>query len=348
MSGWGYADKASDDKDRNGMYMTGKALDESALHRKEAEKSEKEISISPGGLRALKAVELVNHMPGIGAMAQNGELRRRFTAMEHHWNAPEGLRQEVIELSNCPLEWLEPEVGEERKFVVLQLHGGGYYGRLHNTYRNMAALYQKLSGGAVASLDYRVAPEHPYPAAFEDAIEAYRYLLGLGYAGNKIIVAGDSAGGGLALALTMYLRDEKLPLPAAVITMSAWTDLTLSGESYTENFEIDPMFGGSTDTLVYHNAYPGEHDPRDPYISPLFGDYTGFPPMLMQVGGREMLLSDTLEVARKAKVCGVPVKEQIFPGMFHVFQMGLTRYPEAEQAWKQVRKFIRELHIAEG
>ncbi|MBP3206028.1 MAG: alpha/beta hydrolase, partial [Lachnospiraceae bacterium] len=184
----------------------------------------------------------------------------------------------------------------------------------------------------------------PYPAAFEDAIEAYRYLLAQGYAGDEIIVAGDSAGGGLALALTLYLRDEMMPLPAAVITMSAWTDLTLSGDSYTENFNTDPMFGGSKDTLVYHNAYPGEHDPREPYISPVFGDYTGFPPMLMQVGEREMLLSDTLEVARKAKICGVHVKEQIFPGMFHVFQMGLTRYPEAEQAWKQVRKFIREIY----
>ncbi|MBR1855307.1 MAG: alpha/beta hydrolase [Lachnospiraceae bacterium] len=305
------------------------------------ENNKKETTVSPGGMRALKAVEMLNHMPGIGPKAQSGELRRRFTAMEHHWNVPEGLRHEVLELSNCQMEWLEPEDGEGKKLVVLQLHGGGYYGRLHNTYRNMAALYQKISGGAVASLDYRVAPEHPYPAAFEDAVEAYQYLLAQGYAGDEIFVAGDSAGGGLALALTLYLRDELLPLPAAVITMSAWTDLTLSGDSYTENFNTDPMFGGSTDTLVYHNAYPGEHDPREPYISPLFGDFTGFPPMLMQVGEREMLLSDTLEVARKAKICGVRVKEQIFPGMFHVFQMGLTRYPEAEQAWKQVRKFIR-------
>lgn len=304
---------------------------------------EKEIPISPGGMRALKAVEMLNHMPGIGPMAQSGELRKRFTAMEHAWNVPEGLTHEVIRLSESSLEWLEPKGGAEKKLVLLQLHGGGYYGRLHNTYRNMAALYQKISGGAVASLDYRVAPEHLYPAAFEDAIEAYRYLLEKGYDGSEILLAGDSAGGGLALALTLYLRDEKMPLPAAVITMSAWTDLTLSGESYTENFNTDPMFGGSTDTLVYHNEYPGGHDPREPYISPVFGDYTGFPPMLMQVGGREMLLSDTLEVARKAKICGVSVKEQIFPGMFHVFQMGLTRYPEAEQAWKQVRKFIRSL-----
>ena len=322
--------------------MLGK--DDQKLNSGENNRPEKETTVSPGGMRALKAVEMLNHMPGIGPMAQNGELRRRFTAMEHHWNVPEGLKHEVIELSNCRMEWIEPESGDGKKLVVLQLHGGGYYGKLHNTYRNMAALYQKISGGAVASLDYRVAPEHPYPAAFEDAIEAYRYLLAQGYAGDEIIVAGDSAGGGLALALTLYLRDEMMPLPAAVITMSAWTDLTLSGDSYTENFNTDPMFGGSTDTLVYHNAYPGEHDPREPYISPVFGDYTGFPPMLMQVGEREMLLSDTLEVARKAKICGVHVKEQIFPGMFHVFQMGLTRYPEAEQAWKQVRKFIREIY----
>lgn len=305
-----------------------------------------EGSVSPQAMRVLKAVKLVNHMPGIGHMAQNGELRKRFTAMEHRWNMPEGLTLEAAELSNSSLEWLYRE-DAGAKPIILQLHGGGYYGTLHNTYRDMAALYQKLSGGVVASLDYRVAPESPYPAALEDAVEAYAYILAQGYQGQDVIVAGDSAGGGLALALVMYLRDSKMQLPAGVITMSAWTDLTLSGESYAENFDVDPMFGGSTDSLVYHNEYPGEHDPREPYISPLFGEFKGFPPMLMQVGEREMLLSDTLEVARKAKIDGVRVKEQIYPGMFHVFQMGLSRFPESTHAWKEIRKFIREIYQRE-
>ncbi|MBR1770463.1 MAG: alpha/beta hydrolase [Lachnospiraceae bacterium] len=295
-------------------------------------------------MRVLKAVELVSHMPKIGHMAQNGELRKRFTAMEHAWNIPEGLALENVALSNSRLEWLSPTEELLVKPAVLQLHGGGYYGTLHNTYRDMAALYQKLSGGIVASLDYRVAPQDLYPAALEDAVEAYAYILAQGYQGQEMIVVGDSAGGGLALALVMYLRDNRMPLPAGVITMSAWTDLSLSGESYTENFNTDPMFGGSTDTLIYHNEYPGTYDPREPYISPLYGDYKGFPPMLMQVGEREMLLSDTLEVARKAKIDGVRVKEQIYPGMFHVFQMGLSRFPESTHAWKEVRKFIREIY----
>ena len=137
-----------------------------------AEILDQEQTVSPQGMRVLKAVELVNHMPGIGHMAQNGELRKRFTAMEHHWNIPEGLALDAVELSNSRLEWLSEENRENAKPIVLQLHGGGYYGTMHNTYRDMAALYRKLSGGVAASLDYRVAPEHPYPAAFEDAIEA--------------------------------------------------------------------------------------------------------------------------------------------------------------------------------
>lgn len=229
-----------------------------------------------------------------------------------------------------------------KKGIIIQLHGGGYYGRLHNTYRDMAALYNELSKGFdVLSVDYRVAPENPYPAALEDAVTAYEWVLNNDYPVENIFVAGDSAGGGLALALCLYLRDHSMQMPAGIITMSAWTDLTKSGESYQENFEIDPMFGGSRDSLVYKEGYYQENDPEDPYISPVNGDYSGFPPMLMQVGEYEMLLSDTVTVAEKAKSAGVTVKEHIYSGMFHVFQMGLTRYPEAKSAWVEVGRFIR-------
>lgn len=132
-------------------------------------------------------------------------------------------------------------------------------------------------------------------------------------------------------------------MPGGIITMSAWTDLTKGGESYQENFEIDPMFGGSMDTLIYKNGYYGELNPEYPYISPVNGSYHGFPPMLMQVGEYEMLLSDTLEVARKAKEAGVQVKAHMYQGMFHVFQMGQLLYPEAKEAWVEVGRFIRKL-----
>lgn len=154
---------------------------------------------------------------------------------------------------------------------------------------------------------------------------------------------GDSAGGGLALALCLYLRDYDIRLPRGIITMSAWTDLTKSGESYQENFEIDPIFGGTKNSLVYKEGYYKDSDPENPYISPINGDYHGFPPMLMQVGEYEMLLSDTLTVAEKARKAGVPVKEHMYNGMFHVFQMGLLLYPEAKEAWIEVGRFIRKL-----
>lgn len=302
-----------------------------------------EQQISIRGRTARHMVRLANHFPVIGAKAQSGELRKKLNEREKKWECPEHLKCTVIQGEHCKMELLSSKQG--RQFgVILQLHGGGYYGRLHNTYRDMAALYNEISKGLdVLSVDYRVAPEYPFPAALEDAVAAYRWILAKGYDTGKVFVAGDSAGGGLALALCLYLRDRGMPMPKGIITMSAWTDLTKSGDSYQENFDIDPMFGGSTDTLVYKEGYFGELDPEYPYISPVNGSYHGFPPMLMQVGEYEMLLSDTVEVARKAREAGVTVKEHIYNGMFHVFQMGFLLYPEAREAWVEAGRFIRRL-----
>lgn len=302
-----------------------------------------EQQISIRGRTARHMVRLANHFPVIGAKAQSGELRKKLNEREKKWECPEHLKCTVIQGEHCNMELLSSKQG--RQFgVILQLHGGGYYGKLHNTYRDMAALYNEISKGLdVLSVDYRVAPEYPFPAALEDAVAAYRWILAKGYDTGKVFVAGDSAGGGLALALCLYLRDRGMPMPKGIITMSAWTDLTKSGDSYQENFDIDPMFGGSTDTLVYKEGYFGELDPEYPYISPVNGSYHGFPPMLMQVGEYEMLLSDTVEVARKAREAGVTVKEHIYNGMFHVFQMGFLLYPEAREAWVEAGRFIRRL-----
>ena len=301
---------------------------------------EKRVSVR--GRTARRMVRIANHLPG----SNGGELRMRLSERERMWQCPEHLELIPIKMEQFTMELLRRKQEEEVSGggIVLQLHGGGYYGKLHNTYRSMAGLYNELSNGFdVLSIDYRVAPEHPFPAALEDAIISYQWILEQGYDWERLFVAGDSAGGGLALALCLYLRDHNMPLPRGIITMSAWTDLTKSGESYEENFDIDPIFGGSKDTLVYKEGYYRDASPENPYISPVLGDYSGFPPMLMQVGEYEMLLSDTLTVAKKARNAGVEVKEHIYKGMFHVFQMGLLMYPEAKEAWVEVGHFIRKL-----
>ena len=317
-----------------------------------------EDRISIRGRTARKMVKVANHLPLPGGQSQAGQLRAKLYQRERMWECPEHLDLSVISMEHFTMELLsrkrEMEDTENNTDdwklpgIVLQLHGGGYYGRMHNTYRDMAGLYNEISKGYdVLSVDYRVAPEHPYPAALEDALAAYQWIMERGYPLEKLIVAGDSAGGGLALALCLYLRDHDIPLPAGIITMSAWTDLTKSGESYQENFDIDPIFGGTMDSLVYQEGYYKDSNPEIPYISPVNGDYHGFPPMLMQVGEYEMLLSDTKTVARHAMDAGVTVKEHIYPGMFHVFQMGLLLYPEAKEAWIEVGRFIRYLRKIE-
>ena len=317
-----------------------------------------EDRISIRGRTARKMVKVANHLPLPGGQSQAGQLRAKLYQRERMWECPGHLNLSVISMEHFTMELLsrkrEMEDTENNTDdwklpgIVLQLHGGGYYGRMHNTYRDMAGLYNEISKGYdVLSVDYRVAPEHPYPAALEDALAAYQWIMERGYPLEKLIVAGDSAGGGLALALCLYLRDHDIPLPAGIITMSAWTDLTKSGESYQENFDIDPIFGGTMDSLVYQEGYYKDSNPEIPYISPVNGDYHGFPPMLMQVGEYEMLLSDTKTVARHAMDAGVTVKEHIYPGMFHVFQMGLLLYPEAKEAWIEVGRFIRYLRKKE-
>ena len=231
----------------------------------------------------------------------------------------------------------------ENREVVLQLHGGGYIGKMKNAYRDFAVLYAKMPGErAVLSVDYRVAPENPYPAALEDAYAAYQWLLEMGCGGKQIIVAGDSAGGGLALALCLYLKDKGEPLPKKLVLMSPWTDLAATGDSYETNFEKDPLFGNTTDSMIYSNAYYGGNDPKTPYISPLYGDYEGLPPMLFQVGGTEMLLSDSARAAKKAKAAGCEVKLTVYDGMFHVFQLGMKKMKESREAWKEIERFVSD------
>jgi epsilon-lactone hydrolase len=290
-------------------------------------------------LRNLMADITSTHV--VGKKIKSGEYRKN--PIEPAWKCPKEYQMKQICMEQFEMEFLQPD-NAENNLIILQLHGGGYIGPMKNIYRSFAVMFSKAAKGAdVLTIDYRVAPEYPYPAALEDAIEAYQWILDKGYSNNQIIIAGDSAGGGLSLALCLYLRDNGLKLPKGIITMSAWADLTCEGESYTSQYEIDPLFGNTKDSMIFNSSYIGDNDPHNPYISPVFGEYHDFPPILMQVGSYEMLLSDTKEVARKIKEQGGKVRLSIYEGMFHVFQMSLKLIPESRNAWQEIRQFFKTI-----
>ncbi len=279
---------------------------------------------------------------------KNEALRSKFAAggenpvPEKEYKYSDIYDVEYVSLENCRAEFIKPK-SDAAKWIIIQLHGGGYVGGLKNSYRNLAGLYSEMgNGAAVLSLDYRLAPDYVFPAALEDALTAYDWALDRGYSEEEIILAGDSAGGGLALGLCHYLKDNGRQMPRAVIAMSPWADLTGSGDSYKDNIEIDPVFG-SRPEVVIGSTYVGEDSADNPYISPLFGEFEGFPALLIQVGTDEMLLSDSRSVREKAVAAGVSVEYTEYQGMFHVFQMAGKLMPESKQAWEQVGEFITGL-----
>ena len=280
----------------------------------------------------------------IGKLVKSGEIRKKVVGVEPEWKVPEEYNMTHFDLENFSMKLLTKKENPRMDYVVLQLHGGGYVAKIKNSYYTMATYYSEAGDGiSVLSPDYRVAPEDPYPAALEDAVASYQWLLDHGFKGEQIIVAGDSAGGGLAMALTMYLRDHDMPLPCGIVAMSPWTDVTASGESYTLNYELDPLFGNTKESMIYINDYAGNHDKKDPYISPIYGNFRNFPPMLIQVGSTEMLLSDSITAASMADIAGVDVRLSIYDDMFHVFQMSGPILPEAKRAWEEVKQFIQLL-----
>lgn len=308
-------------------------------YQPEIEKKPSEEGVS---IRGRVVADLMRHFTNdlaIGKKIKTGELRKRM--QEPPWKVPSCFTFTHIDMGDFTMKYLQSKENPATDKVILQLHGGGYMGAVRNAYYVFAGLYNEVSKGcSVLTPDYRVAPEDPYPAALKDAVESYKWLLDQGWFGDQILIAGDSAGGGLAMALTMYLRDHNMPMPSGIVAMSPWTDVTASGESYTTNYDKDPLFGNTRESLIYLNDYAGDNDPMNPYISPLFGDFREFPPMLIQVGSIEMLLSDSVQVAAKARQQGRKVRLSIYEGMFHVFQMAYLNLPESKKAWAEVGKFV--------
>lgn len=321
------------------MIENGKNRAEEHAQNEAAQAEQENLSIRSRIIREIVA-EFNQHSHLKSVLVEENRSKSEIDKPFHYPEHVEAVRYHMPEFEMELLSWKE----SESPWVILQLHGGGYVGALKNSYRTMAGLYAEVGKGAkVLTIDYRVAPEHPFPAALMDAYTAYQWLLEQGYNSRQIIFAGDSAGGGLAMALCHYLKDHEVELPAGIIAMSPWTDLTAGGSSYKNNYEIDPVFGCGGDYLIHDSAYIGEQDAKNPYISPAFGDFTGFPPMLIQVGTCEMLLSDSEIVAKKALEAGVKVRLSKYEGMFHVFQMAAKLMPESRKAWSEVGKYIELL-----
>lgn len=221
--------------------------------------------------------------------------------------------------------------------VVLYLHGGGYTAGGLDYAKGFGGLLASQTRISVFCAAYRLAPENKFPAAQDDAMEAYQYLLDSGYAPEHITIAGESAGGGLALSLALRIRDEGKPLPACIVAISPWADLTLSGSSYNNNVRLDPTL--IRESLAYYViAYAAGHE-DEAYVSPALGDYTGFPPTLLFAGSNEILLSDAKTVYRHLKTANVESKLVIEEGMWHVYPLYGT--PEGKRAVVEMSAFIR-------
>ena len=293
------------------------------------------------GTMASQLLKIANQLPFI---KQHGEVdfgKIYTTKLSDDFRFPKGIQSEWITLRKARMERIS-KAQKPSTNVVMQLHGGAYVSGYSDVYRRSAIKYVDISCGCdIYNLDYRLAPKHPYPAALEDAVDGYLSLLSSGYLGQQIMLVGDSAGGGLALALGLYLRDNQIPLPKAIITMSAWTDLAGEGESYLRNQNLDPLLGAGTDPLDVL-AYAGTKELiKHPYVSPAYGEYHDFTTLMMHVGTDEVLESDTLTVARKASQAGNAVSITLYRGMFHVFQLAFDLIPEAKKSWRYVSDFIQ-------
>jgi epsilon-lactone hydrolase len=245
---------------------------------------------------------------------------------------------ETFYIDHLPADW----VGKaDSKNVILYFHGGGYIVGSRTTHRSMVRQLCKEANCRALLIDYRLAPEHPFPAALDDAYLVYDWLMAQGYGAENIFIAGDSAGAGLTLACLLKLRDEKKPLPRAAGIFSPWTDLTASGDSVKTRDARDPMLSGSKIPDAAEIYAAGE-DLTHPYISPLFADLTGLPPLFVQVGTEEVLFDDADRLVKKAKEAGVQAELEIWQGMPHVHQIAHKLVPEARQALKTMGQFFRQ------
>jgi len=265
------------------------------------------------------------------------EIRAQYERAERAFPIAPEVKVEHVTVPTIPAEWLRPPAANGGR-VILYLHGGGYMIGSPRSHRHLAAAIAAAAGASALAIDYRLAPEHPFPAAVDDALGAYRWLLEQGTAPERVVIAGDSAGGGLAVATLLAIRGAGLPLPAAGVCISPWVDLTCGGASYETRAAVDPIVRRARIEEMAR-AYLGTSDPRAPLASPLFADLRGLPPLLIHVGNDEALLDDSVQLAERAKAAGVDVTLEVWDQMVHVWHWFLPMLDEAQSAVDAIGRF---------
>ena len=267
------------------------------------------------------------------------ETRENFEQMTKVFPVAPDVKCEPVNAGGVKSEWVTAP-GADAGRAVLYLHGGGYVIGSINTHRDLAARISRATKARVLLIDYRLAPEHPFPAAVEDSVAAYRWMLAQGLKPSRIAVAGDSAGGGLTVATLVAIRDAKLAVPAAGVCLSPWIDLEGIGDSMKSKASVDPMVQ-KEGLLEMAAHYLNGQDARSPLAAPLYADLAGLPPLLVQVGTAETLLDDSTRLAERARKAGVKVTLEPWNDMIHVFQVFAPMLDEGQQAIDKIGEFVR-------
>jgi monoterpene epsilon-lactone hydrolase len=268
------------------------------------------------------------------------ELRAQMEADSTQFPLAPDVRCQPVAAGGVPAEWVTtPESVEER--VIYYLHGGGYVAGSITTHREMASRLARAAKARVLLIDYQLAPEHPFPAAVEDAVAGYRWLLSSGVKPTRVAIAGESAGGGLSVATLVALRDALEPLPAAAVAVSPWVDMQAVGESMVSRAAVDPLLQRDM-LLEMARNYLGNADPRTPLASPIHADLAGLPPLLIQVGTAEVLYDDATRLTERAESAGVEVVLEPWEDMIHMWPAFAAMLPEGQQAIDRIGEFVQK------
>ncbi|MCH7810808.1 MAG: alpha/beta hydrolase [Chloroflexi bacterium] len=267
------------------------------------------------------------------------ETRANFESLAAAFPVADDVKREKASANGVPGEWLTPP-GVSGDITIYWLHGGGYTVGSVSTHARLVAQMAAACDARAFAVDYRLAPENPFPAGLDDAVAGYRWLLARGVDPARLVIGGDSAGGGLTLATLQRLREAGDPLPAATVLLSPWTDLEGTGESIKTRREADPMIDPASMPEMARGYHP-DGDVRNPLVSPLHADFTGLPPMLIQVGDAEVLLDDSTRVYKLADAAGVDVTLEVNDEMIHVFQFFAPLLPEAVAAIERIGEFAK-------
>jgi acetyl esterase/lipase len=302
--------------------------------------------LRPSWDEGFEAWATILHYYGPRSSALPLALQRRAAMAVIRSSRMRGMRYEEVDAGGVRAEWFRPDGADESR-VMLYLHGGGYSIGSIDVHREPVSRMARAAGIRALVPEYRLAPEHPFPSQLEDAVAAYRWLLESGYDPRRIVVGGESAGGGLTLSTLVALRDARVPLPAAAFCISPWTDLEMRGDSMISNARYDYV---SREVLRdYAKRFVGKHDLRNPLAAPIHADLRGLPPLLLLVGGAEVLLDDGRGIAARAGAAGVSVTLEVEPDMIHAWPLFGPASPRSAASIERIGLYVREaLHAVVG